>query len=448
MANKEGHRRFGWVRKLPSGRYQASYLGPDGKRRNAPETYQRKSDAERFLSLVEVQMMQGQWIDPERAKVKLGVYAAKWIKERPGLRPRTVELYERLLRNQIGPHLGAVSVGDIKTSMVREWRTALLDSGVSASVTAKAYRLLRAVLMTATDEDGMLARNPCRIKGAGDESPEERPVLTLAQVFELAELLGRHPVGNIRKMPSGEFQLRYRLVEGGTRAFPQYLPDRQAAERVLWNLAVEGYAAVEHDDRYRALVLLATFASLRWGEAVALVRRDIDLGAGAVSVRRQYLELDTGDLVIGPPKSRAGKRTVSFPAGIVPLIREHLRTHVAVDASALVFAGSNGGVLRRGNFRRASRWALAVETLGLPNLHFHDLRHTGNTLAAQSGASLRDLMDRMGHDSVRAAMIYQHATSEAGRAIADALNDKIKAERGGDDDEDDGGLGGALVPVA
>ncbi len=104
-------------------------------------------------------------------------------------------------------------------------------------------------------------------------------------------------------------------------------------------------------------------------------------------------------------------------------------------------------MLRRGNFRRALRWALAAEAFSLPNLHFHDLRHTGNTLAAQSGASLRDLMDRMGHDSVRAAMIYQHATSEAGRAIADAPNNKIKAERGGDDDED-GGPAGVLVPVA
>ena len=76
-----------------------------------------------------------------------------------------------------------------------------------------------------------------------------------------------------------------------------------------------------------------------------------------------------------------------------------------------------------------------METLGLPKLPFQDLRHTGNTLAAQSGASLSDLMDRMEHDSLRAAMIYQHATSETGRAIADALNDKIKAERGGDDGE-------------
>ncbi|MEU8344697.1 site-specific integrase [Spirillospora sp. NPDC048832] len=446
--NKPGHRRFGNVRKLPSGRYQASYLGPDGKRRYARETYERKGDAERFLSLTEAQMIQGQWIDPERAKVKLSVYAAKWIKERPGLRPRTVELYERLLRKHIEPTLGGISVGDISTSTVREWRATLLDSGVSASVTAKAYRLLRAVLMTAAEEDGMIPRNPCRIKGAGDESPEERPVLTLAQVFELAELLGRHPVGNIRKLESGEYQLRYRLLDGDTRTFPQLLDDRRSAERVLWNLAVEGYTAVEHDDRYRALVLLATFASLRWGEAVALRRRDIDTKAGTVTVRRQYLELDSGNLVIGPPKSRAGKRTVTFPAGVVTLVRDHLSEHVGDDPSALVFAGPNGGVLRRGNFRRASRWALAVETLGLPNLHFHDLRHTGNTLAAQSGASLRDLMDRMGHDSVRAAMIYQHATSEAGRAIADALNAKIEAERDGGDDDEDGGPTGVLVPVA
>ncbi|MEV5825211.1 site-specific integrase [Spirillospora sp. NPDC052242] len=444
MANKDGHRRFGNVRKLPSGRYQASYPGPDGRRRNAPKTFARKGDAERFLALTEAQMIQGQWIDPERAKVKLGVYAAKWIKERPGLRPRTVELYERLLRKHIGPTLGGVSVGDITTSMVREWRTGLLDSGVSASVTAKAYRLLRAVLMTAAEEDGMIPRNPCRIKGAGDENPEERPVLTLAQVFELAELLGRRPQGNIRKLPSGDYQLRYRLTGGETRAYPHTLPDRQAAESVLWDLAVEGRAAVQCDDRYRALVLLATFASLRWGEAVALRRRDVDTGAGAVTVRRQYLELDSGDLVLGPPKSRAGKRTVSVPAGVVPLITKHLEQHVDSDPGALVFAGPNGGVLRRGNFRRASRWALAVATVGIPGLHFHDLRHTGNTLAAQSGASLRDLMDRMGHDSVRAAMIYQHATSEAGRAIADALNAKISAERGDDDD----GAAGALVPVA
>jgi integrase len=82
-------------------------------------------------------------------------------------------------------------------------------------------------------------------------------------------------------------------------------------------------------------------------------------------------------------------------------------------------------VLRRGNFRRDTGWAAAVTGAGAPGLHFHDLRHTGNTLAAQSGTSVADLKARMGHDSARAALIYQHATTGADHQIADALARRI-----------------------
>ena len=140
--------------------------------------------------------------------------------------------------------------------MIRNWRFTLLAAGVSESAAAKAYRLLRAILATAAD-DRVIPRNPCRIRGAGDEKPAERPVLTVAQVIGLADRI-RNP-------------------------------------------------------RYKALILLATFASLRWGEAIALRRCDIDLAAGTVSIRRQYIELGTGH-ALGPPKSRAGFRTVAIPA--------------------------------------------------------------------------------------------------------------------------------------
>jgi len=98
---------------------------------------------------------------------------------------------------------------------------------------------------------------------------------------------------------------------------------------------------------------------------------------------------------------------------------------IELPASSLIFTGSRGGVLRRSNFRRAVKWSEAVAAIGAPGLHFHDLRHTGNSLAAATGSSLRDLMDRMGHDSARAALIYQHKTAAAGRAIADALSAQI-----------------------
>jgi integrase len=167
---------------------------------------------------------------------------------------------------------------------------------------------------------------------------------------------------------------------------------------------VFGLADLVKDRRFRALVLLVTFASLRWGEAIALRRGDIDLDARTVSVRRQYVEL-SGELVVGPPKSRAGTRTVGIPKSIIPALREHFDAYVGPQPTDLVFTGARGGVLRRGNFRRGAGWAAAVSKTGAPGLHFHDLRHTGNMLAAP-GASLADLKSRMGHSSTRAAMIY------------------------------------------
>ena len=331
MANKDGHRRFGSIRVLPSGRVQIRYPGPDGRMRTGADTYPDKRSADRALSLIEGQMITGEWTDPRRAKVTLQAYAEKWIDQRPNLRPRTVELYRWLLARHIGPHLGRVALGKITPEMIREWRATLLGSGVSVSAAAKAYRLLRAVLMTAAD-DRIIARNPCRIPGAGDEKAAERPVLTVGQVIELAGLM--------------------------------------------------------KDRRFRALVLLATFASLRWGEAIALRRCDIDLGGRTVSIRRQYVEL-TGEVIIGPPKSRAGTRTVGIPAAIIPELRDHLAAYVGPQPDDLLFTGTMGGILRRGNFRRDSGWGAAVGKLGVPGVHFHDLRHTGNMLAAP-GASLAD----------------------------------------------------------
>lgn len=379
MAAKNGRRRFGNVRKLPSGRWQARYPGPDGQLRPAPETFARKTDADRYLTLVEAAMDRGDWIDPARSRVKLGDYASRWISQRPNLRPRTVELYTWLLRQHIDPYLGGVPLANLNTSLIREWRAELLKAGVSLSATAKAYRLLRAVLMTAVNEDGILPRNPCRIPGAGEEKAPERPTLTVQQVFALAE------------------------------AMPP---------------------------RLRAMVLLATFASLRYGEVSALQRRDIDLERGIVRVRQAFVELDRGGLTLGPPKSRAGLRTVAVPDVIMPDIRKHLATYADSAADAWVFTGPRGGPIKRSNFNPLSRWREAVTKIGMPELHFHDLRHTGNTLAARAGASTRELMARMGHDSMAAAIIYQHVTSAADRAIADAVDAQLRAELDEDDDED------------
>jgi integrase len=278
--------------------------------------------------------------------------------------------------------------------MIRHWRADLLDSGVSETMVAKSYRLLRAVLNTAVDEDRIISRNPCRVRGADRESPAERPVLTVAQVFELADVV------------------RYR--------------------------------------RLRVLILVTAFATLRWGEVTALHRRDIAPDGSWVRVSFAHTEVVGRGIVVGPPKSRADVRTISIPEAIRPEIAKHLMTYVEPAPDALVFTGPKGGALRRAHFNNLTRWVDTVKQVGVPGLHFHDLRHTGNLLAAQTGASTKDLMSRMGHDDMRAALIYQRATSEADRRIAERLSGLVDEHRGArTDDPDDGedGTTGVLVPL-
>jgi integrase len=168
------------------------------------------------------------------------------------------------------------------------------------------------------------------------------------------------------------------------RTAPQRHATRAEAERALWKMAGNGQADSTQDQRFRALVLLATFASLRWGEVTALTRADLDLKARTVRVRVADVERSTGPLVLWPPKSRAGRRIVGIPAAIVPGLERHLAVYVKPDAGALVFPGIMGGPIRRGNFNKLSGWPHAVEALGTPGLHFHDLRHTGNQFAANT----------------------------------------------------------------
>jgi integrase len=369
MANKPGRRRFGNIRKRPSGRWQASYIAPDGLRRYAGGTFDRKGDAERWLSVVESEILRGEWLDPLLSAVSVEDYARAWIKERQ-LRPRTRENYQDAWRLHIGPVLGSKQLRDITPHVVRGWRTRLLETGRGEPTVAKAYRLLRAVLNTAVD-DGLISRNPCRIKGADRTKTPERPVATVPQVYALADAVGA---------------------------------------------------------RFRALILLAAVSGLRWAELVGLRRGDFDLDSSTLRVPRRVAELRDSGMDEGPTNHRPASAPSPCPR-VVTELQNHLATFVGPEDTALLFTGAQGGRLRRGNFRRAVKWADARVAAGLPEeFHFHDLRHTGDHLASRAGASTRELMHRMGHASERAALIYQHATRERDRQIAQNMDRLIQRE--------------------
>ncbi|QMU75522.1 site-specific integrase [Streptacidiphilus sp. PB12-B1b] len=358
-----GKRAFGRVRKLPSGRWQVRYPAPDGLDRPAPSTFRTKKEATDWLADKQAEIRAGAWVDPDAGKIPFGVYAAAWIKQRR-LEQTTRELYDTLLRRHLVPSFGAVAVADITPAGVRLWRAAHLELAGAPTV-AKSYALLRAVMNTAV-EDQLITRNPCRIKGGSVVDTPERPTATVAEVFEIAEAM---------------------------------------------------------QPRYRLLVLLAGFLGLRWGELIALRGQDVDLEAGTVRVRAAIAELRSGERVVKPPKSRAGVRTVAVPEVILPSLRQHMLTFAESGRDGRVFVGAKGATPRRNHFNRL--WHRACDAIGIKGLHFHDLRHTGNTLTASTGASTKELMARFGHSTTRAALIYQHATEERQRTIADALNEQI-----------------------
>ena len=367
-------RSFGTIRRLPSGRWQARYRGPDGALRSAPSTFTRKADATRWLALTEAELLGGGWIDPDAGRVPFPDYAAAWIIERPGLRPKTLQLYRYLLRSHLTRAFASQTVAGITEADVRRWHAERLAVGVTPVTAAKAYRLLKSIMATAVD-DGLIRRNPCRIKAAGIEKSPERPVLTVAQVYALADAVGT---------------------------------------------------------RYRALVLLACFCGLRWGELAALRRSDIDINSGTVRVVRQLTEAPGQPLHFGPPKSDAGRRVVVIPPIILPDVTVHLADHTASGPDVIVFTSPGGKLLRNGNFRRDT-WLPALAVTGLTGIHFHDLRHAGNQLIANAGANLRELMERMGHSTSRAALVYLHSTNDRQRELAKAVAIRTESELGQSD---------------
>jgi integrase len=169
------------------------------------------------------------------------------------------------------------------------------------------------------------------------------------------------------------------------------------------------------------------FSSLRWGELAGLRRCDIDLDARTVRVDRQLTEVRGRGIEFGLPKSEAGRRMVPIPEVIISVVRWHLSCFAQPGDEGLVFTSPTGKPLRHSHFRQRVRLK-ALTAAGLSDLHFHDLRHSGNTLAASAGATLRELMDRMGHDSERAAMIYLHGSDARQHQIADSLSKLAREE--------------------
>lgn len=371
---KQRKRTFGSVRQLPSGRYQARYVGGDGLQRTAPRTFATKADANAYLATQESDIVRETWKAPKHANITLGEFGRTWVAQRP-IKASTRERYRSVWNLHIDPRIGSMMIGDVTPAVVRAWyaelgehlRVAAVKKApfmapdqVGSATQAHAYRLLKAIMNTAL-EDELVPNNPCRIKGASTYRHAERPTLGIDEIEELA---------------------------------------------------------LQVPERYKATVYLLAWAGIRLGEAAELRRKDVDLKHSQIRVERAVYPIN-GEYPVQTPKSRAGVRTIVLPEFVTELLREHMRDYSPIGHDGLLFPTRSGLCAYNAIQIAISR---TLRAMGYENVRVHDLRHSGQLLAATNGATLMDLQRRMGHSTVNAAMAYAHASRDNGRSIAERMN--------------------------
>lgn len=360
---------FGEVSKLPSGRYRARFTGPDGRRHSAPHTFVTKGEADGWLTLRRADILKGAEDNTWQPPVTKGQTFGAYSARWLAdrkLKPRTREHYEALLGGHLAPFADA-PLRRITPERVDDWHAGL-DTG--PTMRAHAYALLRTIMNTAVSYD-LIDRNPCRIRGAGNAKRVHK--VRPASLDELATIAGAMP------------------------------------------------------EQYELLPLLAAWCAMRFGELAALRRKDLTPDGTTIRIRRGIVRT-RGGLVEGTPKSDAGIRDVAVPPHLAPVVANHLAKWAQPGADGLLFPSATGQPLPYVTMHKF--WDRARKTAGREDLRFHDLRHTGAVLAASTGATLAELMARLGHSTAGAAMRYQHAAQDRDRALAGRLSDLVRVSKG------------------
>ncbi|MGV9616286.1 tyrosine-type recombinase/integrase [Nocardia xishanensis] len=379
MGRRDGEqkRSFGTLRQMTSGRWQARYTGPDMRRYKAPKTFATEDDGKTWLRSVHRAISDGLWTPPAssgspKVGLTLSDYADEWLERRQvrgrPLKQRTKEHYRDLLDGHILPELGSLPIRSITRDDVEGWyQRTLVDRPTYRS---HAYSLLRAIMGSAEDEE-RIAVNPVRIRGAGSVDPaHEAPPATLEELAIITD-----------SMP----------------------------------------------ERLQLMVQLAAWCALRFGELTELRRENVVVTKDRITLHIRLGAVRTKNgRKAETTKSKAGSRPVTVPPHLRAEVVEHLRVHTGRDPSSLLFPANHGGHLAPSTLYR--HYYKGRAAAGRDDLHFHDLRVTGATMAAVAGATLKELQSRLGHSTVAAAMRYQRVAQDRDAELAQKLSALIDAK--------------------
>ncbi|AIT61243.1 tyrosine-type recombinase/integrase [Corynebacterium doosanense] len=364
---------WGIIDRLPSGRYRARYTH-DGARHKAPDTFETKTQAREYLAGERSAIAAGTWIHPDerekagkqaqqardRAQITFGVYATRWITTRTNGRGHPIKAstrgeYLRLVETGRLASWSETPLAEVTAAAVRDWYAEQIATGKLTAV-ARAYDLMKSILKTAV-EDELIETNPCRVRGGSTASTGKK--VTPPADDELDQIIEALP------------------------------------------------------EKYRSVAVLAAAGGLRFGEIIALTRDDItieltndgDVDAVRIAVARSIAHTKRSGRVEGTTKSEAGERVAAIFGADAVTIAAHVE-RVPPGKRLWHAARDQNQPLPYHTFEH--NWKKAAASVG-STANFHSLRHYSGTRYAQTGATLKETMARLGHSSPVAAMRYQHA---------------------------------------
>lgn len=357
--------KFGSITLLRSGKWWARYTDPGTGARQSLGTFGKKGDAEKALRKAEADLDRGERVAVRVAVPTFAELAAQVMEHREDdLRPGTRRNHRSLMKTVLLPAFGALPVDKITRARIDRWWSS--PAMRAHPVNRKNAGHVLATILRFGERWEYIGKSPFDVPGASADVSQPRPVFTI-----------------------GDFKNTVARLE----------PDLQRAAWVL----LSGH--------------------LRIGELCGLQAKDWDPATGTLRIERQLS--DVGGRHLAEPKTDSSRRTVTLLEPGAQAIREQLAERPAIGAAPL-FPGPRIDVLRPAYFREM--WKAAATAAGLPDFTPHDCRHVGLTLAAQSGATLRELMARGGHSTASSAIRYQGTTRERDAAVARAASELLAEE--------------------
>jgi integrase len=311
------------------------------------------------------------WIDPRRAETSTADVAQEWLTSNAAKRGGSLARDRSILQHHVIPVIGkkpidTVTKADIQNKLVNQWTEKYAPSSVG-----RMYSCLRAVLTYAVDAE-YIGRSPCRGIRLPEAPPRRAQVLNRDQLSRLADALG---------------------------------PD--------------------------APMLYLAALGPRWGEIAGLRVGRIDFLRQTITIDAQRTRGDRGQMVEHGPKTTRTVRTFKVDDWMIEMLSAHLarRGLTASDPDALVFVSKEGAPLHYSNWRR-NVWIPATKAVGLPELHFHDVRKTAVSLLLSERVDIRTAQARLGLSEQVMLRIYAQPVEEADTEAAEKIGTRIRPQIG------------------